>query len=118
MVYSYFVWKLNFCLIVTLILFLHYLLIFCLFIYDIFSLFLFFNILNVFVSHFYLNSNNNGSNNSIIVTCVLSVAKSCSTLCDTMDRSQPGSSVHGILRARILEWVAISSTFIVIVVIY
>ena len=71
-------------LIVTLILFLHCL-IFCLFIYDIFSLFLFFNVLNVFVSHFYLNSNNNGSNNSIIVTCVRSVAKSCSTLRDTMD---------------------------------
>ena len=30
------------------------------------------------------------------------------TLCDPMDCSPPGSSVHGILRARILEWVAIS----------
>ena len=29
------------------------------------------------------------------------------TLCDPMDRSMPGSSVHGILQARILEWVAI-----------
>ena len=28
-------------------------------------------------------------------------------LCDPMDRSPPGSSVHGILQARILEWVAI-----------
>ena len=28
--------------------------------------------------------------------------------CDPMDRSLPGSSVHGILQARILEWVAIS----------
>ena len=27
------------------------------------------------------------------------------TLCDSMDRSPPGSSVHGILQARILEWV-------------
>ena len=30
----------------------------------------------------------------------------CRTLCDPMDCSQPGSSVHGILQARILEWVA------------
>ena len=30
----------------------------------------------------------------------------CLTLCDPMDCSPPGSSVHGILRARILEWVA------------
>ena len=35
--------------------------------------------------------------------------QSCSTLCDTVDRSPPGSSDHGILLARILEWVAISS---------
>ena len=31
-------------------------------------------------------------------------------LCDLMDCSPPGSSVHGILQARILEWVAISSS--------
>ena len=31
-------------------------------------------------------------------------------LCDPMDRSPPGSSVHGVLQARILEWVAISSS--------
>ena len=30
-----------------------------------------------------------------------------STLCDSMDCSPPGSSVHGIYQARILEWVAI-----------
>ena len=35
-------------------------------------------------------------------------AKSCLTLCDPMDWSPPGFSVHGILQARILEWVAIS----------
>ena len=34
----------------------------------------------------------------------------CPTLCDTKDRSLPGSSVHGILQARILESVAISSS--------
>ena len=34
----------------------------------------------------------------------------CPTLCDPTDCSLPGSSVHGILQARILEWVAISSS--------
>ena len=32
------------------------------------------------------------------------VAQSCLTLCNPMDCSLPGSSVHGILQARILEW--------------
>ena len=32
--------------------------------------------------------------------------QSCSTLCNPMDCSLPGSSIHGILQARILEWVA------------
>ena len=36
------------------------------------------------------------------------VAQSCPTLCNPMDCSLPGSSVHGIFQARILEWVAIS----------
>ena len=36
------------------------------------------------------------------------VAQSCLTLCNPIDCSPPGSSVHGILQARILEWVAIS----------
>ena len=36
------------------------------------------------------------------------VAQSCQTFCVPVDCSPPGSSVHGILQARILEWVAIS----------
>ena len=36
------------------------------------------------------------------------VAQLCRTLCDPMDYRQPGSSVHGILQARLLEWAAIS----------
>ena len=46
-------------------------------------------------------------------TCLLLGDKVCvsrsvvSTLCDPMDYSLPGSSVHGILQARTLEWVAI-----------
>ena len=54
-----------------------------------------------------------------ILTCMLNyslfstygyseVAQSCLTLCDPMDCSLPGSSVHGIFQARVLEWVAIS----------
>ena len=34
--------------------------------------------------------------------------QSCQTLCDPIDGSPPGSSVPGILQARILEWVSIS----------
>ena len=37
------------------------------------------------------------------------VAQSCPTLCNPVDCSPPGSSIHGILQARILEWVAISN---------
>ena len=36
------------------------------------------------------------------------VAQSCPTLCDPVDCSPPGSSVHGILQASILEWGPIS----------
>ena len=36
--------------------------------------------------------------------------KLCPVLCDPMDHSLPGSSVHGILQARIVEWVAIHSS--------
>ena len=35
------------------------------------------------------------------------VAQSCPTLCHPVDHSPPGSSVHGSLQARLLEWVAI-----------
>ena len=34
--------------------------------------------------------------------------QSCPTLCDPMDYSPPGSSVHGIFQARVLKWVAIA----------
>ena len=38
----------------------------------------------------------------------MKVAQLCPTLCDPMDCSLPGSSVHGIFQARELEWVALS----------
>ena len=42
---------------------------------------------------------------------MLSAAKSlqsCSTLCDPIDSSPPGSAIHGIFQARVVEWVAIA----------
>ena len=36
------------------------------------------------------------------------VVQSCPTLCNPMDCSLPGSSIHGISQARVLEWVAIA----------
>ena len=42
-------------------------------------------------------------------SCCCLVAQLCLTLCNPMDYSPRGSSVHGISKARILEWVAISS---------
>ena len=42
--------------------------------------------------------------------------QSCLTLCDPRDGSLPGSSVHGILQARILEWVTNHKVNVVVVV--
>ena len=47
-------------------------------------------------------------NNIMKVKMKALVTRSCPTLCDPRDCSPPGSSVHGIFQARILEWVAIS----------
>ena len=44
--------------------------------------------------------------NNTLFMCIL-VTQSCPTICDPMDRNLPGYSVHGILQARVLEWVAI-----------
>ena len=44
-----------------------------------------------------------------VCACMLSL-QSCLTLCDPMDCSPQGSSVHGILQARIREWVSMSSS--------
>ena len=45
---------------------------------------------------------------SSLFLCVCECMQSCLTVCDPMDCSLAGSSVHGIFQARILEWVAIS----------
>ena len=47
-------------------------------------------------------------NNVVRSACML--AQSCLTLCDPMDCSPSGSSVHGIFQAKILEWVATCSS--------
>ena len=44
-----------------------------------------------------------------VCMCVL-VTQSCQTLCNPMDHSSPGSSVHGILQARILQWIPMPSS--------
>ena len=48
------------------------------------------------------------ANGVIWALLVSEVTQSCPTLCNPVDCSLPGSSLHGILQARILEWVAIS----------
>ena len=56
---------------------------------------------------------NSASINKVLCYAVLClVAQSCPTLCDPMDCSPPGSSVRGILQARILEWVAMLVSWI------
>ena len=52
-----------------------------------------------------LLSQNNFCPRANLYVCFL--IQSCLTLCDPLDCSPPGSSVHGIFQARILEWVAI-----------
>ena len=44
------------------------------------------------------------------VLCCAKLLWSCQILCESMDCNPPGSSVHGILQARILEWIATPSS--------
>ena len=41
-----------------------------------------------------------------VYVCVCSVTQLCPTLCDTVDCRPPGSSSHGLLKERVLEWLA------------
>ena len=50
----------------------------------------------------------NISNNFYVTVSESEVAQLCLTLCDPMDCSLPGSFLHGILQARVMEWVTIS----------
>ena len=62
---------------------------------------------DVLCSIIYNNQKGEQTEGLIIIALV---AQSCLTLCDPMDGSPPGSSVHGILQARILKWVASPSS--------
>ena len=46
--------------------------------------------------------------NIYLVPVKVLVAQSCLNVCDPMDYNLPGSSIHGILQGRILEWVSVS----------
>ena len=59
----------------------------------------------------YICNTNSAFNPKLRSPCVCSkLLQSCLALCKNMDHSQPGSSVHGILQARIVEWVAMFSS--------
>ena len=49
-----------------------------------------------------------GGHRSSLALCAHTVTQSCPILCDPTDSSPPGSSAHGILQARMMEWVATS----------
>ena len=51
-----------------------------------------------------------GSHLSIRAAAAALLLQACPTLCDPMDCSLPGFSVHGILQARILEWISVPSS--------
>ena len=55
----------------------------------------------------FTNSTPSPAETTVTSICACSVAQSCQTLCSPMNCSQPGSSVQGVLQARILEGVAI-----------
>ena len=62
-------------------------------------------------------SNNTGVGCHFLLQCMKvksesEVTQSCPTLSDPMDCSLPGSSIHGIFQARVLEWVAIAFSVI------
>ena len=56
--------------------------------------------------------NVSGSSITGYVLCAVLSFQSCLTLCDPTDLGSPGSSAHGILQTRILEWAAISSSIL------
>ena len=51
-----------------------------------------------------------GIDGKLAISWVVLRAQACPTLCDPRNCSLPGSSVHGILQSRILEWVAMPSS--------
>ena len=62
---------------------------------------------SLFASHFLIFPPSHSPQNTLLFWDGGSVSNSSLTLCNPMNCSMPGSSVHGISQARILEWVAI-----------
>ena len=50
---------------------------------------------------------------TVLLAAATKSIQSCPTLCDLMDCSLPGPSVHGIFQARVLEWGAIAFSDII-----
>ena len=57
------------------------------------------------------------SSHNTMSSSVVLVTQSCPTLCDLMDCGPPGSSAHGILQGRILEWMPIPFSRVIIIII-
>ena len=72
-----------------------------------------FSVISPFLPHFFFpleRSFIHSPQFPLMVCMHAKLLQSCQTLCDPMDYSRPGSFVHGIHQARILEWVAMPSS--------
>ena len=67
-------------------------------------------LISLYYKCWFLSSQARNKMLSVQCTVLCLVTQSCPTLCNPMDCSPPGSSVHGILQARILVWVAMPSS--------
>ena len=65
-----------------------------------------FNVSNIYVYIYYIYKATVHKTFIYIFHIYLLVTQLCPTLCNPMDCNPPGSSVHGIFQARILEWIA------------
>ena len=66
--------------------------------------------------HHILIAERNIIDSEFYATATVKSLQLCLTLCDPMDCSHPGSSIHGIFQARVLEWVAIAFSYNCIVI--
>ena len=57
-----------------------------------------------------MNKASGGHGFPVAAAAAAKLLQSCPTLCDPVDSSPPGSSVHGMFQARILEWVTMPSS--------
>ena len=66
--------------------------------------------IETFIKHIGINFHDHGLGNGFLACVHAKLLQSYLTLCDPTDCSLPGSSVHGILQTRILEWAAMPSS--------